>query len=93
MFRLSPSTVHRWPREPHPRGWPKRSSNTKFTDAMVAMVKLQLQIFPATTASQLQSLIREQLGVTVSRQLVALVLKNKLNMSWKRVKKTRMSKC
>jgi hypothetical protein len=54
---------------------------------MVALVKLQLQLFPATTASQLQAMIREQLSVSVSRQLIALVLKNQLNMSWKRIRK------
>jgi transposase len=85
LFKISPSTVHRWIKDPRPRSWPKRGS--KFTDAMVAMVRLRLHMFPSTTASQLVALIREQLGATVSRQLVALVLKTQLKMSWKRVKK------
>jgi transposase-like protein len=77
LFKISPSTVHRWIKDPRPRCWPKKGS--KFTDAMVAMVRLRLHMFPSTAASQLVALIREQLGATVSRQLVALVLKTQLN--------------
>ena len=32
-------------------------------------------------------MIREQLSVSVSRQLIALVLKHQLTMSWKRIRK------
>ena len=86
ILKVSSSTVHRWLRDADAtRCWPRRGSN--FTDAMVALIQLQLQVAPATTASQLQSLIHKQLGVNVSRQLVALVLKRRLNMSWKRTRK------
>ena len=86
ILKVSSSTVHRWLREAYAtRGWPRRGS--KFTDAMVALIQLQLRVAPATTASQLQSLIHKQLGVNVSRQLVGLVLKRRLNMSWKRTRK------
>lgn len=85
ILKVSQSTVHRWVRGADASGWPSRGS--KFTDAMVALVKLQLSMFPATTASQLQALIWDQLSVKVSRQLVALVLRSRLNMSWKRTRK------
>lgn len=85
ILKVSSSTVHRWLNGHKNRGWPSRGS--KFTDAMVALIELQLKTFPATTAAQLKALILEQLGVNVSRQLVALVLRSKLNMSWKRTRK------
>lgn len=86
ILKVSSSTVHRWLQTTDaPRGWPLRGS--KFTDAMVALIQLQLQASPSTTASQLQALISRQLGVEVSRQLVALMLKTRLNMSWKRTRK------
>lgn len=86
ILKVSSSTVHRWLQTADaPRHWPRRGS--KFTDAMVALMQLQLQASPTTTAAQLKALICTKLGVDVSRQLVSLVLKNRLNMSWKRTRK------
>lgn len=86
ILKVASSTIHRWLSGAEARkGWPCRGS--KFTDAMVSLVELQLRRSPATTASQLQAMLRMQLGTNVSRQLVALVLKQRLNMSWKRTRK------
>ena len=64
---------------------PKRSS--KVTDAMVAIIQLTLQEHPATPAWQLQLKVQNVLGISVSRQLISLILATRLNYSWKRIRK------
>ena len=64
ILKVASSTIHRWIRGAEARkGWPCRGS--KFTDAMVSLVELQLRRSPETTASQLQAMLRMQLGVNI----------------------------
>jgi transposase len=54
---------------------------------MVAIMVLRLKDDPTTTASELRRLLFDQFGISVSRQLVSLVLRKRIGYSWKRTRK------
>lgn len=84
-LNVSVASICRWSKSLQPKGWPERG--TKMLPAMESFMRIALEKEPFLTASYLQSRIIQAFGVQVSRQLVALVLRKKMNYSWKRTRK------
>jgi transposase len=84
-LKVSVASISRWSKRIKPSGWPCRAS--KLTQVMQLFMFTFLADHPSTTAIELRRYIMQQFGVVVSRQLVSLVLRKRMNMSWKRTRK------
>jgi transposase len=63
-----------------------KRSPTKFTECMVSLVGAKLHQKPSISCSELVTVIRKALDVTVSRALVHLIIRKTLGMSYKRTR-------
>ena len=86
ILQVSPASVCRWSKRLGllTRGEPAHS---KITSAIEAAMKLRLSEKPDTTAAMLCRMILTDFGEIVSRQLVHVILRKRLNFSWKRTRK------
>lgn len=85
MLEISAASICRWSKCVTCSDWPTRDQ--KITAAMQAAIRVRLEEMPSTTSTELVRLIRDGFGTLVSRQLVNLVLRKRLNFSWKRTRK------
>lgn len=85
ILNVSIASICRWSKSLNPKGWQERG--TKILPAIESFIRISLEKEPFLTASNIQSRILQSFDVQVSRQLVALVLRKKLNFSWKRTRK------
>jgi transposase len=91
IMKVSVASISRWDKAGSPIGRPSRGS--KFTDAIEAFVLTCISQNCTVTAAEVRQLIWDAFNVQVSRQLVALVLKHRLRMSWKRTRKRGTPSC
>lgn len=87
VLGISQASICRWSKQDYEtlRRWPKRGS--KVTDAMIHLIQHIIREHPATPACHLKLKIQQVLGICVSRQLVSVILRKRLNCSWKRIRK------
>jgi transposase len=86
ILQISHASICRWSKRPDPLVR-REAAHSKITSAIEASMKLRLSERPNTSASQLCRMIRDDYGEVVSRQLVHVVLRKRLNFSWKRTRK------
>ncbi len=85
VLKISVSSVCRWLKRSVCAKWPSREG--KSTDHLIAFVKSTLAQNPATYSAKIACDFETSTGIKVSRQLISLIIRTRLNMSYKRVRK------
>lgn len=85
VLKVSISSVCRWLKDASFNSWPKRGGKT--TEQLVEYVRSFLNAHPSTSAARIAKGFEATTGICVSRQLVAQVIRSRLNMSYKRIRK------
>ena len=88
-LKVSIASISRWSKRIDPKK--KQGIRTKLSDAMVICVQHAISKDPSLKCTELVALVKETFNVSVSRQLVHMILK-RLNYSFKRVRKRGISK-
>lgn len=85
ILKVSIATLSRWLHRLEPS---KRSTNPrKTTDALIEIIRCFMTVHPTANCPLVVKHIREILGISISRQLVYLILTKRLGLSYKRTRK------
>ena len=82
FLKTSPTTIQRWIKDPVRKPYPKRKGLLKF-DQILDILLMTIFNTPLCTIRSLKIIIKKQLNIDVSKELIRIVL-HKLKMSYKK---------
>ena len=90
VVQASIASISRWTRSIEPRHRVGPRNDGLITDIMLLAIKARIMERPCSTAQEIQTMLKDNYNVHVSRQLVQNVLLKRLNLSYKRTRKRGM---
>ncbi len=85
-LKVSVASISRWCAQPIPTSCRRRCC-TKTSDALVALISMYLKENPGSSCPTIVRQIKETLGCSVSRQLVHVIVRKRLGLTFKRTRK------
>ena len=80
ILKVSISTLSRWSNQLNPQK--RRNGPRKASDALIEIIRIFMRANPTSTCPHVVKHVLEMTGMRISRQLVHLILKKRLGLTW-----------